>query len=68
MMSCEAKCKYWKPVLNFISYYLFFHLHANKHWFIVYQADIKWDIIQIVVLSHYNNVKPVLLLLCLLLL
>lgn len=68
MMSCEAKCKYWKPVLNFISYYLFFHLHANKHWFIVYQADIKWDIIQIVVFSHYNNVKPVLLLLCLLLL
>lgn len=68
MMSCEAKCKYWKPVLNFISYYLVFHLHANKHWFIVYQADIKWDIIQIVVLSHYNNVKPVLMLLCLLLL
>lgn len=68
MMSCEAKCKYWKPVLNFISYYLVFHLHANKHWFIVYQADIKWDIIQTVVLSHYNNVKPVLMLLCLLLL
>ena len=30
-MSCEAKCKYWKPVLNFISCYLIFHLHANKH-------------------------------------
>lgn len=69
MMSCYAKCKYWKPVLNFISYYLFFHLHANKHWFIVYQADIKWDIIQIVVLLRYNNDNPVLLLLlCLLLL
>lgn len=34
MMSCEAKCKYWKPVLNFISYYLVFHLHANKHLYL----------------------------------
>lgn len=43
-------------------------LIISKHWFIVYQADIKWDIIQNVVLLRYNNDNPVLLLLCLLLL